>query len=238
MLDVFNDFCIVSNNTVHSPFNSNTIMNTLLKQYIETNSGSKLSDEEMGFAEKIFEQRTIRKKQFLLHEGAVCKYLCFIVKGALRQYYIDIKGTEHIINFGTEGSWITDKESFSMLTISKYNIDAIEDTEVLLITQENFALLRDYSVNFIKMLVKMEEQNCITLQNRLNASISYNAEEKFKYLAAYFPGYLQRFPQTMLASFMGVTPETLSRIRKQYNYKSMHHIRKSHTSAILLHTNY
>jgi len=213
-------------------------MNTLIKQYIETKAGSKLSEEEMDFATNIFEQRIIRKKQFLLHEGTVCKYLCFIAKGALRQYYIDSKGTEHIINFGTEGSWLTDKESFSMLTVSRYNIDAVEDTEVLLITQENFALLRDYSVNFIKMLVKMEEQNCITLQNRLNASISYTAEEKFKYLAAYFPGYLQRFPQTMLASFIGVTPETLSRIRKQYNSKAMHQVRKSDTQATLLHSNY
>lgn len=194
-------------------------MNILLKEYIENATGSLLNDGETEFLANIIEQRTIKRKQFLSHEGAVCKYFCFILKGALRQYYINDKGTEHIVNFGTEGSWLTDRESFSNLTPSKYNIDAVEDTEVLLITQENFALLRNYSLNFLKMLVKIEEQHSIALQNRLHASMSYTAEEKYKHLSIYFPEYLRRFPQIMLASFMGMTAETFSRIRKQYNYK-------------------
>jgi CRP-like cAMP-binding protein len=190
-------------------------MYDLLRKYINEVTSSVISDEEFKFLEQAFSPKIIRKKQFLLHEGAICKYLGFIVKGAMRQYTIDDKGNEHIIRFGIEGWWMSDRESFVMLTPSKYNIDALEDCELLVITNEQIALLKEQSPLFVKMGVKLDERSFITSQHRIEASMSYTAEEKYLHLSKTYPAFLERFPQNMLASYLGLSPETLSRVRKQ-----------------------
>jgi len=185
------------------------------RKYINEVTSSIISDEEFKYLEETFSTKIMKKKQFLLHEGAICKYMTFIVKGAMRLYNIDEKGNEHIVRFGIEGWWISDRESFLMLTPSKYNIDAVEDCELLLATNEGLSTLKDQSPLFLKLVQILDQRSYIASQNRIESTISFTAEEKFIQLMNTYPAFLQRFPQNMLASYLGLSPETLSRVRKQ-----------------------
>jgi CRP-like cAMP-binding protein len=184
------------------------------RNYINGVTSAEISDEEFKHIEEAFTPRTIKKRQFLLHEGSVCKYMSFIIKGAMRQYCIDEKGNEHIVGLGIEGWWISDRGSFINLTPSKYNIDAVEDTELLITTLEKINILKERSSSFFKMAHILDQNSFVASQKRIEASISYTAEEKFMFLLETTPKFVQRFPQNMLASYLGLTPETLSRVRK------------------------
>lgn len=186
-----------------------------LRTYINSKTGLEIPDEEFNFVEAAFTPRVIKKKQFLSHEGSICQHMVFIVKGAMRQYTIDERGVEHIVRFGMENWWMSDRESFSMLTPSIYNIDALEDCEVLVTTKEKMTYLKDQSLHFLKMAHVLDENHYIANQNRIQANISFTAEEKFLQLAKTHPEFIRRFPQNMLASYLGLSPETLSRVRKQ-----------------------
>src|SRR5258705_11925662 len=111
------------------------MMHEALFNYINSYIKSPLTTTEMKLVKDAFAPKKIRKKQYLLQEGEVCKYVAFIVKGAMRQYSVDDKGAEHIVRLSIENWWASDRESFIMLTPSIYNIDAWEDTDALLITR-------------------------------------------------------------------------------------------------------
>jgi CRP-like cAMP-binding protein len=150
-----------------------------------------------------------------LQEGAVCKYAAFIVKGAMRQYSVDDKGLEHIVRLSIENWWAVDRESYVMLTPSPYNIDAWEDTDALLATRADLLILSNNIPAFREMTRKLDERHAFASQKRLNAAISMTAEQSYSNLANTYPEFLQRFPQHVIASYLGITKETLSRIRNQ-----------------------
>jgi CRP-like cAMP-binding protein len=190
-------------------------MHEVLRKYINEATNSIISDEEFGFIERGFVQKTMKKKQFLLHEGTVCKYMAFIVKGAMRQYSIDDKGNEHIVRFGVEGWWMSDRESLSRDIPSKYNIDALENCDLLVATNEQLNKVKEESLLFLKMAHFLDTRHSIASQNRIQSSLNFTAEEKVLELMNNYPSFLRRFPQNMLASYLGLTPETFSRIRKR-----------------------
>jgi CRP-like cAMP-binding protein len=107
-------------------------MHEALFKYIKTHSSTPLTESEMEVIKNTFVPNKLRKRQYFLEEGNVCKYVGFIVKGAMRQYSVDDKGVEHIVHLYIENYWVSDRESAVMLTPSKYNIDAWEDTELLI----------------------------------------------------------------------------------------------------------
>ena len=186
-----------------------------LRAYIEKYASEKITDADFELVKKAFTFKRYKKGQYLLQEGEVCKYSAFILKGSMRQFSVDTKGIEHVIHFGIENWWVGDRESLTMLTPSKYNIDAIEDTEVLLITSEDLQQLGDQLPTIGKMMNTMNQRNFIASQKRIHDSLSLTAEERFIELKKNHPDFLQRFPQTMLASYLGITAETFSRIRKK-----------------------
>jgi CRP-like cAMP-binding protein len=159
--------------------------------------------------------KKLRKRQYLLQEGDIWKYDAFIVKGCLRTYSVDEKGAEHIIGFSIENWWTGDRESLLLQQPSRFNIDAVEDSEVILFTHDNFQLLCREIPAFNDMVNAILQKSFIAAQNRIQSSLSFTAEEKYLNFINKYPGFAQRMPQNMIASYLGMTPETLSRIRKQ-----------------------
>lgn len=174
-----------------------------------------ISQEDFKVFLSHFVQKKIPKKQYFLEEGEICRHMAFIVKGAMRQYYIDEKGVERIVNLYVENWWAADLESFVMHTPSIYSIDAWEDCEVLLISRENTLKLRNQCPAFNELLLRLDELNRITTQKRITYSISYTAEVRYKYFIDSFPYFVKRFPQHIIASYLGITKDTLSRVRKK-----------------------
>jgi CRP-like cAMP-binding protein len=180
--------------------------------YIKNHSTTPLAENEIEIIKDVFAPKRIRKRQYFLQEGEVCKYAAFIQKGAMRKYSVDDNGMEHIMTLYIENWWVSDRESYVMLTPSVYNIDAWEDCEVLLITRADF-LNRLASIPAInEMARKMDDLHAIASQKRV-ASMSLSAEERYAALIKNYPEFLQRFPQHIIASYLGITKETLSRVR-------------------------
>ncbi|PJJ09769.1 CRP-like cAMP-binding protein [Flavobacterium sp. 1] len=190
-------------------------MHQNLLSYINRYASLPLTNEEEALIVATFQPKKFRKKQYFLQEGDICKYAGFIVKGAMRQYSVDDKGGEHIVQLFIENYWANDRESSTMLTPSVYNIDAWEDTDILLITRADMLDLMAKIPAMAEMIRLMDERNAIANQRRLNSTISNTAEKRYEEFAKNHAQFIQRFPQHLIASFLGITKETLSRIRKQ-----------------------
>lgn len=190
-------------------------MHKNLLAYIRQYATLPLTSDEEALIVAAFKPKKLRKKQYFLEEGNVCKYVGFIVKGAMRQYSVDDKGAEHIVQLYIENYWASDRESAIMLTPSRYNIDAWEDTELLIATVADMLDLIEKVPAFGQMTRLMDQRSFIVSQRRLNSTISNTAEKRYEEFAANHPQFIQRFPQHLIASFLGITKETLSRIRKQ-----------------------
>lgn len=188
-----------------------------LFEYIETRSEMSLAGEEKALIESKFRPKRMRKRQYFLQEGEICKNVAFITKGAARMYSVDNKGHEHIVRFGLENWWLGDQESFHLLTPTRYNIDMLEDTDLLVIDTTDAFELRDQIRSFDLTIKAMERQQSIASQKRIHAAISMTAEEMYDDLVKSYPEFVQRFPQNMIASYLGISAETLSRIRKHAN---------------------
>ena len=188
-------------------------MHEPLIKYINSFTITPLTTNEVEVIENTFVYKKIRKRQYFLQEGEVCKYAAFIVKGAMRQYTVDDKGIEHIFRLSIENWWAVDRESHVMLTPSPYNIDAWEDTDALLATRADLLNLSNNVPAFRETTRKLDERHAFASQKRLNAAISMTAEQRYSNLINTYPEFLQRFPQHVIASYLGITKETLSRLR-------------------------
>ena len=190
-------------------------MHEPLLKYIQKYSTTPLTDDDVRLIKEVCIPKRFRKKQYFLQEGEVCKYLAFILKGAMRQYSVDEKGMEHIVYLTIENWWAGDRESHIMLTPSRYFVDAWEDTETLLITRADSIRLLDSIPALKEASKKMDEKHSFALLNRVNNNISLPAEQRYAELEKKYPEFLQRFPQHIIASYLGITKETLSRIRSR-----------------------
>jgi CRP-like cAMP-binding protein len=178
-----------------------------------------LTSEEEELCKTFFIPKKLRKKQYLVQEGDAAKYLAFVEKGILRSYSIDEKGNEVILQFAFEGWWITDMYSFVAGEPSTNNIDALEDSELLLLTKQAEEQMLEKVPKLERYFRILLQNNLINTQRRLISSLSHTAEEKYMQLLEGCPSVPQRIPQHMMASFLGITPETLSRIRKSISVR-------------------
>ncbi len=181
----------------------------------EFNKKVLLTKEEEALIKTYLTLKKLRKKQYLLQEGDVCKNFAFVEKGALKSYTIDDNGNECIIQFAIEGWTIADLYSFLTGEAATYNIDAIEDAELVMISKMAHEEL-------LQKLPKYETYTrinitgaYIAMQKRLTSIISNTIEERYTGFTSLYPDIVKRVPQHMVASYMGLTPETLSRIRRR-----------------------
>jgi CRP-like cAMP-binding protein len=174
-----------------------------------------LTDEETAIITSYLTPKKLRKKQYLLQEGDVCKVIAFVEKGVLRSYSIDEKGTEHILQFALEGWTISDLYSFLTGESATYTIDALEDSELVLINKQAHEELLEKLPKYERYMRLQITNAYIAMQRRLTSIISQPLDERYKTLNAVYPHIVQRVPQHMIASYMGLTPETLSRVRRK-----------------------
>lgn len=181
-----------------------------LREHIEEVIG--LTDEEFDFVLGHFKSINKRKHQYIVQEGEIVNKEYWIIKGCLKHYFVDNTGKEHILQFGTENWWITDYESFVKQTKSKTCIDCIEDSELLYITSEDRNELTAQMHKMERFWAKKSKIGRIALQNRILSLLQNSAKERYDLLLEQYPKLLQRVPKKMIASYLGVSRETLSRL--------------------------
>jgi CRP-like cAMP-binding protein len=188
---------------------------TLIK-YFSDYTGKDLSGEEIDLIQRFFVRKKFRKRQYFLQEGEVCMSSAFIVKGAMRQYTVSEKGEEHIIKLFIDNWWALDYESVMKKTPSIYFIDAWEDTEVLLVAKTDLVYLIGRIPALLEWVRKIDQNFVIDSDRRISAAIRLSAEERYFDFEKNYPEFIQRFPQHIIASYLGINRETLSRIRSRY----------------------
>jgi len=186
-----------------------------LFDYINRYAPNGILKEDFEVVKGFFTPKRLRKRQYFLQEGDVCKHFGFVLKGAVRQYTIDDKGNEHIVQLAVEDWWVGDRESYTMGTPSLYTIDAWEDTDLLLISRQDVLELFQRCPAFSDMVKIMDDRNHIANQRRIASSISASAEKRYTDFLSSYPNLVERFPQHIIASYLGITKDTLSRVKRQ-----------------------
>jgi CRP-like cAMP-binding protein len=174
-----------------------------------------LSQNEFALVKTFFKPKKLRKKQYLLQEGDICSRLSFVEKGSLYSYSTDAKGIQRVIQFAFEGWWIADLYSYLTGEKSLYNIEALEDSQVLILEQEDEKELVKQFPRYESYTKTLYQNAYVALQRRLQATLGLSAEEKYSRLMENYAVLSEKVPQHLIASYLGITPETLSRIRKQ-----------------------
>jgi CRP-like cAMP-binding protein len=188
-------------------------MFSALANYLIEKGG--LTNDELKLVEEVAIPKKIRKRQYLLQEGDISHSIGFVVKGCFRLYSIGKNGEEYSMRFAIENWWISDFDSFQSGLPSRFNIDALEDGELLLIKREKFDWLVETIPHFKKLIEKLTAKNYEVHQNRILSNISETAEEKYDNFIRTYPMIYERIPLHMVASFLGLSRETLSRVRQQ-----------------------
>jgi CRP-like cAMP-binding protein len=190
-------------------------LNKLLKESIEKYTNQKLSsDYEKSFSELIFEKK-FEKKTLIIEEGQYCKHIYFITSGSCYSYLTDSKGDTQVIQFALAGYWISDLHSFFSGKKSAYSIQTIEATSVLMINREFFEKACTTIPIFERYFRILIQNAYVSIQFRLAKTTSEEAEQRYKEFASLHPDFLQRLPQYLIASYLGIQPQSLSRIRKK-----------------------
>jgi CRP-like cAMP-binding protein len=184
-----------------------------LLSYIKKHSTTPLTGGDIELIQSNFTPKKLRKGQYVLQEGEVCKSTAFIVKGAMRQYTIDDKGAEHVIHLAIENWWADDRESFLTDTPSRYNIDAWENTDVLVLRKADYYDHLIHIPAMMEMIRLLDERHAYANHKRLHSALNDTAEQRYFNLMNTYPEFIQRFPQYLIASYLGVAKETLSRLR-------------------------
>lgn len=174
-----------------------------------------LDKNETSFFVSLVQAKKLKRKEFLLKQGDICKTENFIVKGCLRAYTIDENGFEHIVMFGVEDWWVGDLYSFLTQSPATYFIDAIEDTEILQISKSNLDKLYERVPKFERFFRLILQNAFIAQQMRINQSLALTAEQRYLEFVKKYPHLEQRLSQKLVSAYLGITPVFLSMLRKK-----------------------
>jgi CRP-like cAMP-binding protein len=178
-----------------------------IRKHIELNK-----KEENDFI-SLLQFKKLKKKEFLLRENEVSAFTAFVVKGCLRSYSIDRNGFEHILQFAPAGWWIADIYSMISKQPGKLNIDALENSDMFLLKRKDQEKLFKAYPKFERFFRIIIENSVASQHNRLMDYLSLNAQERYEAFCKRYPSLMQTLPQKLIASYIGVTPEFLSKMR-------------------------
>lgn len=174
-----------------------------------------LDEEEKAVVGELFQERRVKRRQFILQEGEICGRNTFVVEGCFRMYMVDEKGKEHNLQFAMENWWIGDIGSFHSQEPSKLYIEAMENSIILQIKKEDQLKLFVDHPKFNRIFRVFTENALVSAQRRILQNISSTAEERYLDFLERYPQFLNRISNVQIASYLGVTPEFLSTIRKK-----------------------
>jgi CRP-like cAMP-binding protein len=192
-------------------------MHELLRANVGKRVG--LTGKEWAQWEPFFVPRSVRKRQFLLQGGDVCRHLAFVNEGCLREYSVDARGEEHVIQFAIRDWWITDLQSYLTGSPSTYTIDALDDSDVLVLEKSARDRLLETAPKADRFFRLLQEANYVATHRRIDAMLRSSAEERYLAFLKTYPALVESIPQNQIASYLGVTPQSLSRIRKELSQK-------------------
>ncbi len=172
-----------------------------------------LDQDEFDEFSSFLKIREIKKGQYLFHRGDIATYNSFVNKGCLKTSFSDSNSHEHIVQFATEGDWITDYDSYLNKTPSRLALIAVEDSVMLQLDRTSLEKMIEQNPKFERLVRMVNEHQFNRLQRCLITLLSNNAEERYRDFIQKYPGLANRIPQYQIATFIGITPEYLSRIR-------------------------
>jgi len=184
------------------------------EKYIQQQASIDPAEMELIHSKAI--EKTLRRRDILVREGDVCRYKIFVTRGLLRAYATRNDGTEHIVHFSPENTWFTEPESFAQATPSIYSIEALENSEVVLWTKNDLGYLLEKIPALNNYFNKLISRGSHTLRQHLLHIVGSTAEEKYEAFKVNNADIFTRVPLHMVASYLGVTRETLSRIRRSH----------------------
>ena len=180
-----------------------------LQQYIP------LSDRDQQLIIACLRERKVKKGQFLVHEGAVSRCTNFVNEGSVRTYFIDLNGQEHIVQFAIEGWWISDLNSFILQVPATFNVQAIEDSVIVELPFESLEMLYEQIPKLERYFRIVTQRAFVAFQQRIVQNISMTAEDRYLAFQQKYPKIELRIPQRLVASYLGISAEFLSKIKKR-----------------------
>lgn len=196
-----------------SPASSSTGAFDVLRAYLEARAS--FTDADVAFLRTAFTPKNLRAGELLQRAGDVARHAAFVASGCLRSYVIDARGKEHIVQFAPETWWLADNTSLTTGAASQYFIDAIEPSELLLIDSPSHQRVLQHVPGYGAAQRSGLQRHAAAKDERIVSALSASAEERYLTFLNTYPSIVQRVPQRMLASYLGVSPETVSRIRKK-----------------------
>lgn len=160
--------------------------------------------------------KKIKKKQFLLREQEICRYSAFVTQGCLRGYTVDTNGFEHILQFAPPDWWIADMYSLIAQQPGSLNIDALEETELLLLSKKDQEQLYLEVPKFERFFRIITENSLVTNRQRLLDNLSLSAQQRYELFCQRYPSLIHCLPQKQIAAYIGVTPEFLSKMKADW----------------------
>lgn len=172
-----------------------------------------MTEDELNLFNSLLEPKSMPKKTYLLQEGEICNFEAYIVKGCIRNYYIDENGFEVVIQFAIEDWWVSDIASFNDQKPSKMYIETLENCELLIISHDNKEELLQRIPKFERVFRIMVQKNLSATLDRLINTIAKSAQEKYLDFIKLYPAIPQRVAQHYIASYLGMSAEFLSKVR-------------------------
>ncbi len=187
--------------------------------YANVNKRVPLTKKEWAAWEPFFVPKKLRKRQFLIQEGELCRLLAFVNSGCLRSYTVDARGEEHVNQFAISDWWISDLQNFISGGKAVHSIDALEDSDVLILEKSSRDKLLDTAPKADRYFRLLQESGFTATSRRIDSLLKDTAEERYLSFLKTYPSLVEQIPQHQIASYLGITPQSLSRIRKELSKK-------------------